>query len=143
MAVKQGSGRVTRAACGLAVVAALGLGVWVTPGVAGFKSGIYSGTSSQPDQHLQLKVNRAKTKITVVFFELDAPPCGGLGGLQYAGLKAHLRSNGKFKALSPGDGFYGYVKGRVHGAQGDGTARYHADASGCETGVLTWEALND
>ncbi len=125
------------------LVAALALGV--APGFGGFQSGLYTGTTSQDDEggdphDLQLQVNKKRNKVSVVFFEFEADPCKGTGGLQYAGLKAPIRDNGKFKALSPGDGFYGYVKGRFHGQIADGTARYHYDPSGCESGVVNWTA---
>jgi hypothetical protein len=128
---------------GAAVLLVMGL-IVAAPGLA-FKSGTYSGTTSQDDEggdphDLQLKVNRKKTRVTVVFFELEADPCKGTGGLQYAGLKAKIRDDGTFKAKSPADGFYGYVKGRLHGRVADGKARYHFDASGCESGIVTWEA---
>jgi hypothetical protein len=119
--------------------AVLGLGVFTAPGLGGFKSGTYSGATSQ-GLNLQLKVNSAKTKMTVVFFEFSAPPCGGKGGLQYAGLKAKIRSDGTFKAKSPADGYYGYVKGRFHGRYADGRALYHYDPSGCNSGDVTWSA---
>ena len=105
----------------------------------GFKSGTYSGDTSQ-GQSLQLKVNKAKTKVTVVFFEFVAPPCGGMGGLQYAGLTGKLRNSGKFRVLSPADGYYGYVKGKFEHHSADGTALYHYDPSGCNSGEVTWTA---
>jgi len=128
---------------GAAVLLVMGL-IVAAPGLA-FKSGTYSGTTSQDDEggdphNLQLKVNRKKTRVTVVFFELEADPCKGTGGLQYAGLKAKIKDSGKFKALSPGDGFYGYVKGKFQGRQAEGTALYEVEASGCDSGEVTWEA---
>ena len=123
------------------LVATIAAGLLVaTPGVAGFKSGTYSGTTSQPGQHLQLKVNKRKTRVTVVFFELDAPPCGGKGGLQYAGLTTKIKKSGKFNAPSPGDGFYGFVKGKFKGKRASGTAKYKVKASGCDAGDVTWTA---
>jgi hypothetical protein len=123
------------------VIGAMAAGlVLATPGFAGFKPGTYTGTSSQAGQNLQLQVNKKRTKVNVVFFEFDAPPCGGVGGLQYAGLQAKIKPSGKFNAPSPGDGFYGYVKGKFNGRKASGTARYHFDASGCESGVVDWTA---
>jgi hypothetical protein len=145
---KEGGGTMSRAGdtarrarrIGGATVAAAVLALVLTaPGLAGFKSGNYSGTTSQ-GKSLGLKVNSAKTKVTVVYFEFSAPPCGGKGGLQYAGLKAKIRSDGTFKAKSPADGYYGYVKGRFHGRYADGRALYHYDPSGCNSGDVTWSA---
>jgi hypothetical protein len=132
------------ALAGVVVVLAAGL-IMATPGLAGFKSGNYTGTTSQNDEggfphDLALQVNRAKTKVTVVFFELEADPCKGVGGLQYAGLTARIRSTGKFKALSPGDGFYGYVKGKFDGRRAEGTAIYNPEGTGCDSGEVTWTA---
>jgi hypothetical protein len=108
------------------VIGAMAAGlVLATPGFAGFKPGTYT---------------KKRTKVNVVFFEFDAPPCGGMGGLQYAGLQAKIKPSGKFNAPSPGDGFYGYVKGKFNGRKASGTARYHFDASGCESGVVDWTA---
>ena len=129
-----------------AVVVALAAGLMAaTPGLAGFKSGTYTGTTSQNDEggfphDLMLKVNRAKTKVNVVFFEFEADPCKGIGGLQYAGLTARIKRSGRFEALSPADGFYGYVKGQFQGGNASGTALYHYDASGCNSGVVNWTA---
>lgn len=132
-------------ATGIIALAVLVPAVWVAPAIGGFAHGSFSGTTSQLDEgnephNLGLSVNRAKTKVTVVYFELEADPCKGTGGLQYAGLQGKIHDNGKFKALSPADGFYGYVKGRFHGQMADGTARYHFDDTGCESGVVTWQA---
>ena len=119
--------------------------VIVAPGTAGFKSGNYSGTTSQDDEggdphNLALTVNRKKTRVSVIFFELEADPCKGTGGLQYAGLKAKIKRSGKFKALSPGDGFYGYVKGKFKGRRASGTALYNPEGTGCDSGVVEWKA---
>ncbi|HYH62349.1 MAG TPA: hypothetical protein VD766_10830 [Solirubrobacterales bacterium] len=121
-------------------MAALGLAIWAPSLLAGFKSGTYSGTTSQEDsagnpKPLQLSVNKKKTKVSVVFFELEAPPCGGKGGLQWAGIEGKIKDNGKFKIK---DDPYGYIKGRFHGSMADGTARYAYKPSGCDSGVITW-----
>jgi hypothetical protein len=126
-----GSGRSRSVLLVAVAVAVLVLCVGVSPSFA-FKSGAYSGTSAQQDQvgdpeHLALKVNKAKTKVQVIFFELYCP---GLPGLQYAGLSAHLSPTGTFKALSPGDGFYGYVKGKFSGRRATGTVTYD-NTTGC------------
>jgi hypothetical protein len=127
----------------LAVAAAL---VLATPAPAGVKAGTYSGTTSQQDEAgdalpLQLKVSRNKKKVTVVFFELSAPPCGGggMGTLQYAGLVAKIKRNGSFNAKSPP---YGYVKGKFNGKKAKGTARYEVHQNGvdCDSGKITWSA---
>ena len=133
-----------RGAAIMSVVFAIGV-IAAAPATAGFKSGTYSGKTSQDDGaghplHLQLKVNKRKTRVTVVFFELSAPPCAGKGGLQYAGLHARIKPTGRFKALSPGDGFYGYVKGKFKGRTASGTATYDVDSSGCHAGNVTWTA---
>jgi hypothetical protein len=135
----------TRVWLGALLVGLALAGLIAAPGTAGFKSGTYTGKTSQDDEggsphDLMLKVNRKKTKVTVVFFELEADPCKGTGGLQYAGLTAKIRRSGKFKALSPGDGFYGYVKGKFDGRKATGTARYTFESTGCESGVVTWRA---
>ncbi len=139
-----GTRRAWRAIIPVGVVL-VALSLSAAPAHGGFTYGTFSGTTSQDDEagdphNLQLNVNRKKTKVTVVFFELEADPCKGTGGLQYAGLTAPIRDNGKFKALSPANGFYGYVKGRFHGQMADGTARYHHDPTGCESGVVNWTA---
>jgi hypothetical protein len=105
-----------------------------------FKSGTYSGTTSQVDavgdpKPLQLKVNKKKNKVTIGFFELEAPPCGP--NLQFSGGKTAVRASGKFKWEHPS---YGYVKGQVHHNEAEGTARYKFDPRGCDTGVVTWTA---
>ncbi len=88
-------------------------------------------------------MNKAKKKVNVIFFEFNAPPCGGPGGTQYAGLEAKIKKSGKFKALSPGEGFYGYVKGKFKGKSAEGTAYYHFDEFGCDSGEVTWTAERD
>jgi hypothetical protein len=133
-------GWVRRRRTRLVAATLLVVAIAITPALAGFKSGTYSGTTSQAGQNLQLSVNKAKTKVIVVFFEFDAPPCGGMGGLQYAGLEAKIKKSGKFKALSPGDGFYGFVKGKFKGSKASGTAKYHWEEQGCDAGDVTWTA---
>jgi hypothetical protein len=110
--------------------------------VLAFKSGTYSGTTSQEDtagdpKPLQLKVNRQKSKVTIVFFELEAPPCGGTGGLQYAGGKTAIRASGKFKWVNEP---YGYVKGQFQHNEASGTALYEFAGAGCNSGEITWTA---
>jgi hypothetical protein len=100
----------------LVAVPLLVLAIAIAPASAGFKSGTYSGKTSQ-DANLSLSVNKSKTKVNVVFFEFIAPPCGGPGGPQYAGLEGKLKKSGKFNVPSPGDGFYGYVKGKFRAAR--------------------------
>jgi hypothetical protein len=114
-------------------------------GLAGFKSGTYTGNSDQPDNNgLMLTVNKKKTKVNLVFFEWSAKqiaPCGGgPGGAQWAGLTAKIKPTGKFKVLSPADGFYGYVKGKFNGRKAEGTAYYHYDELGCDSGIVDWTA---
>jgi hypothetical protein len=123
---------------------ALLLAVAVAPGLAdyNFKSGAYNGKSSQMDQvgdpeHLSLKVNKAKTSVQVIYFELYCP---GLPGLQYAGLKGPIKPNGEFKALSPAHGYYGQVRGRFSGKKATGTVTYN-NTTGCDIGPdVTWSA---
>ena len=125
-------------------VLAAGL-VLAAPGVAGFKSGTYTGSSEQPDNNgVMLTVNKKRTKVNLVFFEWSATqiaPCGGgPGGTQWAGLTARIKPTGKFKVLSPADGFYGYVKGKFNGRRAEGTAYYHFDKLGCDSGIVDWAA---
>jgi hypothetical protein len=113
-----------------------------SPAFADFKSGAYNGTSSQTDQvgdpeSLSLKVNKAKTSVQVIFFELYCP---GLPGLQYAGLKGPIKPNGEFRALSPAHGYYGAVRGRFSGKKATGTVTYN-NGNGCDIGPdVTWSA---
>ena len=123
-----------RGGLALGVVGLLMLAIAVVPSLAGFRTGIYPGTTSQAT-NLSLQVMKKK-KVNVVFFELLSPPCAG----QYAGLEAKLRKNGKFKALSPADGLYGYVKGKVNGNKASGTARYTHPELPCDSGEVTWTA---
>jgi hypothetical protein len=122
-----------------AALASVAVLVMAAPALAGFKPGTYSGTTSQAE-NVQLLVNKKKTKVTVVFFEFNAPPCGGAGGTQYAGLTTKIKPSGRFNAPSPGDGFYGYVKGKFDGKKASGTALYHFDKLGCDSGVVDWTA---
>ena len=138
------SSRIRLGSCALAAALVVGL-VAAVPGASGFASGTYRGTTSQDGTdgqplHLQLKVNKRKTKVTVVFFELSAPPCAGKGGLQYAGLTARIRRNGTFTAPSPGDGFYGDVSGSFVRRRASGTASYDVESAGCHAGDVTWSA---
>ncbi|MDX6587847.1 MAG: hypothetical protein QOI31_2320 [Solirubrobacterales bacterium] len=132
-------GRPRRKGAALVIAALVVLAVAISPAIAGFKSGTYSGKTSQ-DANLQLSVNKSKTKVNVVFFEFIAPPCGGPGGTQYAGLEGKIKDSGKFNVPSPGDGFYGYVKGKFKGKSAEGTALYHFDAQGCDSGIVDWTA---
>lgn len=116
----------------IAAVALLG----VIPGAAAadWKSGTYSDTTSQ-GKTFSLDVTQKKVNVT--FFGFTAPPCGGEGGLQFAGLQAKIKSTGRFKAVF---GDYGYVKGRLKGRNASGTALYHFDSEGCNSGEVTWTA---
>jgi len=133
------------------VVASAVLITALVPGALGrgtvkFSAGSYSGHSNQKDEvgdplPLQLSVSKNKKRVTVVFFELSAPPCGGggMGTLQYAGLRAHI-SNGAFKAKADP---YGYVRGKFSGRKATGTALYEVHQMGvnCETPPnLKWSA---
>jgi hypothetical protein len=111
-----------------------------------YKAGTYSGKTSQKDEsgkylRLQLKVKPNKREVTVVFFELSAPPCGGgeMGTLQYAGLKADIMPNGSFNAQQDP---YGSVRGNFDGNKAEGTARYKVNQRGvnCDSGRVTWRA---
>jgi hypothetical protein len=108
--------------------------------VLAFKSGTYSGTTSQTDtggtpEALQLKVNKKKTKVNIVFFELEAPPCDG-SHLSYAGERTAVRASGKFKWES--EFGYGFVKGQFQHNEAEGTARWQGGA--CDSGLITWTA---
>ena len=127
----------------LIVVGALAL---AAPGLAGFKSGQYVGTTSQDDEagqpkNVGLQVPKNKGKVNIVYFEFVAPPCGqGSGGLQFAGKSTKL-VNGRFKFV---DEFgYGYVKGKFEAGRAHGTARYTYEAQGCDSGVVDWTAKKD
>jgi len=135
-------GRARRRRAALAIVPLVVIAIAITPALAGYKSGAYVGTTSQ-GENAQFSVNKADKTVSVIFFEFNAPPCGGPGGTQYAGLTAKIKKSGKFKALSPGDGFYGYVKGKFNGKKGSGTALYHWDEMGCDSGEVTWTAKKD
>jgi hypothetical protein len=111
-----------------------------------FASGPFSGKTSQRDQAgnylpLQLNVSKNKKRVTVVFFELSAPPCGGggMGTLQYAGLTARIKPDGSFIAKQDP---YGSVKGNLDGRVAKGTARYRVSQGGvaCDSGRVTWRA---
>jgi hypothetical protein len=129
--------RVTQRSTRLVAATLLVLAIAIPTALAGFKSGTYVGTTSQ-GANLQLSVSKSKKKVNVIFFEFIVPPCSP--GTQFAGLEAKIKDSGKFKALSPGDGFYGYVKGRFKGRSAEGTAYYHFDKFGCDSGILTWTA---
>jgi hypothetical protein len=141
----------TRVALPLAVAVGLGTTLALAPagtaaGDFDFKSGNFTGKTSQKDESgaylpLQLSVSKDKKTVTVVFFELSAPPCGGggMGTLQYAGLKAKVKKNGSFNAkFKP----YGSVKGNLDGSIAKGTARYevHQNGVNCDSGRITWRA---
>jgi hypothetical protein len=138
-----------RGAVALAVAAAAVLAVSAVPSTASkssttpLKAGKFSGKTSQ-GLHMALKVNNRKRTLQVVFLELKAPPCGApeQGGLQYAGLPAKVNRIGHFKALSPGNGFYGYVEGDLHRNKASGTAVYHVASRGCDSGTVTWHATH-
>ena len=138
---RQGSARRRGVALAAGTVLAL-LAIAITPALAGFKSGIYAGKTSQ-DANFQLSVNKKKTKVNLIFFEFIAPPCGGPGGTQYAGLESKIKESGKFNIPSPGDGFFGYVKGKFKGGKVQGTALYHFDELGCDSGVVDYTGEKD
>ena len=124
-----------------AIVAALFTLAFAAPGMAGFKSGQYVGTTSQDDQvgqplNVGLQVPKSKRKVKIVYFEFVAPPCGP--NLQFAGEVAKLRRPGRFKFV---DEFgYGYIKGKFEGRKATGTARYTFEPNGCDSGVVEWKA---
>jgi hypothetical protein len=121
----------------LVLVGALAL---AAPGLAGFKSGQYVGTTSQDDEagqpkNVGLQVPKNRETVNIVYFEFVAPPCGP--NLQMAGMKTKL-VNGKFKFV---DEFgYGYVKGKFEAGRAHGTARYTFQERGCDSGVVEWTA---
>jgi hypothetical protein len=127
---------------GIVAVSVAALAMAASPALANFQSGYYNGKSSQTDQvgdpeHLSLKVNKAKTSVQVIYFELYCP---GYPGLQYAGLKGPIKPNGEFKALSPAHGYYGKVRGRFSGRKATGTVTYN-NQNGCDIGPdVTWSA---
>ncbi len=132
-----GRRRIVRAGLALGAVG-LSVVVLAGSGLASSKAASYfPGTTSQ-GKGLQLQVS--KKKVIVNYFQFTAPPCGGVGGLQFAGLEAKRKDNGKFKALSPADGYYGFVKGKVVGRRASGTAHYQFPEQGCDSGEVTWTA---
>jgi hypothetical protein len=136
--MRKGSTRIGATLASLALAALL---VAASPGLAAFKSGTYTGKTSQDDlagdpYPLMMEVKRSKKKLQIAFFEYNAPPCGqgefGVGGT------ARIKRSGKFKYV---DEFgYGYIKGKFKGRRASGTLRYHAPATTCDTGVLDWTA---
>jgi hypothetical protein len=126
----------TAIACGV-IAAALTL---AAPGLAGFKSGTYSGTTSQLDSGgdpypLLLEVNRKKTKVRG-FVEGDRgeSPCDP--PIEFH-VDTKVKPSGKFNHV---DEFgYGYVKGKFEGKKASGTARFTFEPNGCDSGVITWD----
>ncbi len=121
------------------LVAAAALAIAVVPALAGFKSGTYSGTTSQLDSGgdpypLLLEVNRKKTKVRG-FVEGDRgeAPCDAFFEWQ---VQAKVKPSGKFNDV---DEVYGYVKGKFDGKKVSGTARFTFEPLGCDSGVVTWE----
>ncbi|MGI9021153.1 MAG: hypothetical protein ACR2G3_10635 [Solirubrobacterales bacterium] len=117
----------------IAAVALLG----AIPGAAAadWRSGTYTGTTSQ-GKTLQLDVTQRRVNIT--FFGYVAPPCGGAGGVQFAGVKARIGSTGRFKYQEPYYG--GFIKGRLQGRRVEGTAAYYFSnaTTSCDSGIVTW-----
>jgi hypothetical protein len=128
----------------LAVVlsaAALSL-VFAGVGPAKVKKGTYTGTTSQ-GQGIQLEVT--KKQATVVFIDFQDPCRPPEGQPSYAGISGELKKKGrkkkKFKAKSPADGYYGYVKGTLKGKKAEGTAVYAPPSDPIECGVsVRWTA---
>ena len=121
-----------------AVVVALAVGLLVaTPGLAGFKSGQYVGTTSQA-HNVGLKVPRNKNKVQIVYFEFLNTGCSNV--TQTAGVSTKLKPSGKFN-LDPADPVFanGYIKGKFDGKQASGTAEF---PSRCP-GLIEWTAEKD
>ncbi len=124
-------------ACAVVVV---GL-VFAPAGLGAFKSGTYTGKTSQDDlggdpYPLMMEVKKSKKKLQIAFFEYNAPPCGQ--GEFGVGQIVKIKRTGKFKYV---DEFgYGYIKGKFKGRKASGTLRYHAPTTTCDTGVLDWTA---
>jgi hypothetical protein len=124
-------------AIGAAGVMLVGL---AAPASAGFKSGSYSGETTQLDSvgdpyPLLLNVNQKKTKVTG-FVEGDRgePPCSAPFEWQ---VDAKLKESGRF---ADKDEVYGYVKGKFEGKKASGTARFIYEPNGCDSGVIDWAA---
>ena len=112
------------------------------PGIAGFKSGQYVGTTSQADQVAQplnvgFQVPRNKKKVNIVYFEFLNIDCNNV--TQIAGETVRLRATGKFR-FAPADPVFssGYVKGKFDGRKASGTAAFPDRCP--SAGVIEWEA---
>jgi hypothetical protein len=68
--------------------------------------------------------------VNVVYFDFEDPcvtPMPVLPEPSHAGISGEIKKGkkkAKFKALSPADGYYGWVKGTLKGKNADGTAAY-------------------
>ena len=114
-------------------------------GAAKWKNGTYTGTSEQP-QNNALQLDIKKKQVTVVFFEFYDPSCTyPCMQPQWAGLSGTIKKKGKkgkFKVLSPGNGYYGYVEGTVKGKKAKGSVYYAKNGYDPELPPLpkNWEA---
>ncbi len=113
------------------------------PASAGFKSGFYSGETSQLDSAgdpypVLLNVNKKKTKVTG-FVEGDRGESPCHPPIEWH-VDAKLNGRGKF---ADKDEVYGYVKGKFEGRRASGTARFIFEPNGCDSGVIDWEAKKD
>jgi hypothetical protein len=112
------------------------------PGVAGFKSGQYVGTTALVDPVKQplnvgFQVPKSKRKVNIVYFEFLNVDCEKV--TQVAGETVRLRRSGKFK-LEPADTPFssGFIKGKFEGRKATGTAEF---PDRCPlAGVFEWEA---
>jgi hypothetical protein len=124
------------------VIGAIAAGlVLATPGLAGFKSGQYVGTTSQVDQVAQplnvgFQVPKSKKKVNIVYFEFLNIGCVA-DNTQLAGETVRLKPTGKFK-LEDADVVFssGYIKGKFEGRKATGTAEFPDRCPG----VIEWEA---
>jgi hypothetical protein len=111
------------------------------PGIAGFKSGQYVGTTSQVDQVAQplnvgFQVPKSKKKVNIVYFEFLNIGCVA-DNTQLAGESVKLKPSGKFK-LEDADVVFssGYIRGKFEGRKATGTAEFPDRCPG----VIEWEA---
>jgi hypothetical protein len=136
-----------RRTAALCVIVSLAVGaVLAVPGIAGFKSGQYVGTTSQVDgvgQPLNVGFDVAGNKkhVNIVYFEMLNINCSKV--TQLAGVTVKLnRRTGKFN-LKDADVVFntGYIKGRFKRGKASGTAEFPDRCA--SAGVIEWEAEKD
>jgi hypothetical protein len=116
--------------------------VAAAPGVAGFKSGQYVGTTALVDPVKQplnvgFQVPKSKRKVNIVYFEFLNVDCKKV--TQVAGETVKLKRSGRFKLEEADTPFSsGFIKGKFEGKKATGTAEF---PDRCPlAGVFEWEA---